>query len=112
MKRMVILTALVVARFTFLSDSVCWAVEPHQAEALKHAQAAIQEGKAKKPSSFVEHAQEALKHAEAAQAQNPNPHMLTAVDELKYAVRRGQVGMNDLAIQHAEEAVKRIDMIK
>ncbi len=112
MKRTILLAVLSVGWFTFLSGSVCWAVEPHQAEALKHAQAAIQEGKAKKPSSFVEHAQEALKHAEAAQAQSPNPHMLTAVDELKYAVRRGQVGMNDLAIQHAEEAVKRINMIK
>lgn len=112
MKRTILLAVLVVGWFTFLSNGVCWAVESDRAEALKHAQAAIKEGKAGKPASFVTRIQEALKYAEAAQSKNPSPDMLAAVDELKYAIRRGQVGMNDLAVKHAEEAVKRINLVK
>jgi hypothetical protein len=87
-------------------------VNPHVAEAIKHAEGAVDHGKQGHPDALVEHAEEALMHAQAAQKEVKNPHLDEGVHELMDAVEHGKAGHADVGTKHAKSAIKHLKEVK
>jgi Small metal-binding protein len=80
--------------------------------ALKHANAAVVEGKQGKASDLVTHAFAALEGAMAAAITVKGvtkTHVEAAVNELEAAVAHGKLNHADVATQHAESAVEHLN---
>ncbi len=93
----------------FLSTSVF--AEEHAAEALKHANAAVTEGKAGRAPALVEHSKAAMEHALAGAIVTHGAqknHLDEAGKELQEAIDHGNLGHADVATKHAEAAVEHI----
>ncbi len=84
--------------------------ETHAAEAMKHAEVAVSEGRKGTAKAVSEHAREALKHAEMAQKAKADPHVAEAEKALKEAIEHGNMGHADVAGTAAENAVSHLKM--
>ncbi len=78
---------------------------PHVAEAISHAEAAVDHGQQGHADVLVEHAEEALTHAKAAQEEVKNPHLDEGVHELMEAIDHGKKGHAEVGTKHAKSAV-------
>jgi len=78
---------------------------PHVAEAIAHAEGAVEHGSLGHADALVEHAQEGLTHAQAAQKEVKNPHLDEGVHELMEAVDHGKKGHAEVGTKHAKSAV-------
>lgn len=85
---------------------------PHVAEAIAHAEGAVDHGGQGHPDALVEHAQEALTHAQAAQKEVKNPHLDEGVHELMEAIEHGQKGHADVGTKHAKSAVMHLKEVQ
>jgi Small metal-binding protein len=107
-----IVCALVAGMLGLFGAGIAYAGEheTHAAEAIKHAEAAANEGQKGSAAAVAEHAQEALKHAEMAQKVKADPHVAEAEKALKEAVEHGNMGHADVAGKAAENAVSHLKM--
>lgn len=87
------------------------AKNPHVAEALAHAQEAVDHGGMGHADAVVTHAETSLQHAHAAQKDMSNPHLDAAVAELGEAVTHGKAGHADVATSHAKSAIMHLKEI-
>ena len=94
----------------FLSPAL--AGNTHVAEAISHAEAAVDHGQQGHPDALVEHAEEALTHAKAAQGEVNNPHLDEGVNELMEAIKHGKLGHADVGTKHAKSAVMHMKEVK
>jgi hypothetical protein len=78
---------------------------PHVAEAIAHAEGAVEHGGLGHADALVEHAQEALTHAQAAQKEVKNPHLDEGVHELMEAIDHGKQGHAEVGTKYAKSAV-------
>ena len=85
---------------------------PHVAEAISHAEGAVEHGGQGHADALVEHASEALTHAQAAQKDVKNPHLDEGVHELMEAVEHGKEGHAEVATKHAKAAVMHLKEVK
>lgn len=85
---------------------------PHVAEAIAHAQEAVDHGEMGHAKEIVKHAQVALQHAKMAQEQVSNPHLIEGVSELEEAVAHGSQGHAEVATKHARSAVMHLSEVK
>jgi hypothetical protein len=105
-----LLTSLLSGVFiALLSLNPAVAAEDHKAEALKHAQAAVEAGKKGDAKGVAEHAQAAKPHVEAAQKEKASPHYEAADKSLDGAIEHGKMGHADIAGKSAEEAVTHLN---
>lgn len=81
------------------------AAENHKAEALKHAEAAVDSGKKGDAPGVGTHASAAKEHVTAAEKEKPNAHLEAANKSLDSAIDHSKMGHADLAGKAAEEAV-------
>lgn len=109
-----ILTGLLAGALTaLLSLSPAFAAkEDHKAEALKHAEAAVESGKKGDAAGVGEHAAVAKTHTEAAEKEKANPHLEAAVKSLDGAIEHSKMGHADIAGKSAEEAVTHLKAAK
>jgi hypothetical protein len=84
--------------------------ENHAAEALKHAQAAVDAGRKGTASNVAAHAEKALEHAQQAEKEKADTHITEAETHLNQAIEHGKMGHADIAENHAEEAVRHLEM--
>ncbi len=84
--------------------------DSHTAEALKHAEAAVAEGKQGSAKALAEHAQQALTHAERAAKAKPDPQITEAQKALKATIEHGNKGHAEVATKSAENAVSYLKM--
>jgi hypothetical protein len=80
----------------------------HQAEAVRHAQAAVDAGKTGDASAVAEHAQEALAHATQLQTERPGENIEKAVANLRDAITKGKSGDANGAMASAQEALNQL----
>ncbi|MCI0654131.1 MAG: hypothetical protein L0Y38_07590 [Methylococcaceae bacterium] len=106
--RQLLTAALTMLVLSFFAANVGLAAEDHAAEALKHAEQAVEHGKMGHADVLVQHAKEATTHAEAAQKEKANEHMATGITHLQAAIEHGDMNHADVATKHAEEAVTHI----
>ncbi len=92
--------------------SAAYAASQHVAEALLHAQAAVQQGQQGYPDELIQHAQEALKHAEMAKEETKSPHLDEGIEELREAIKEAKNGYAKEALEEAEEAVQHLSAIQ
>jgi len=85
---------------------------PHVAEAIAHAEGAVDHGGQGHADALVEHAQEALTHAQAAQKEMKNPHLDEGVHELMEAIEHGKKGHAEKATEEAKSAVMHLKEVK
>jgi cellobiose-specific phosphotransferase system component IIA len=78
----------------------------HKAEALKHIQAGIEEGKQGKADTLVEHAKEAMNHISDSMGQSTSPQLQNAAKQVREAINQGKEGKADTATKSLEEANK------
>ena len=78
----------------------------HKAEALKHIQAGIEEGKQGKADALVEHAKEAISHIRDSMGQSTSPQLQQAAKQVREAIDQGKEGKADTATKSLEEANK------
>ena len=88
-----------------LGSGPLMAAEDHKAEAMKHAQAALESGKLGNAAAIGEHAGAAKVHAEAAQQERPNVHLEAAIKSLDSAIEESKKGNAALAEEAAFGAV-------
>lgn len=95
----------------FLMLSTAVFAEDHASEALSHAKAAVEHGKAGHPPVLVEHAKLALEHTLAgsivAKGKAKN-HLDAAAKSLQDAIDQGGLDQTEPATKSAEEAVEHI----
>ena len=101
---------------------------PHVAEAISHAEEAVDHGGMGHADAVVTHAEcmtadfyllmtvvthaeVALQHAQAAQKDMSNPHLDAGVAELGEAITHGKAGHADVATSHAKSAVMHLKEI-
>jgi hypothetical protein len=84
------------------------AAEDHKAEALKHAEAAVESGKKGDAAGVGEHATAAKTHAQAAEKEKANAHLEAAIKSLDGAIEHGKMGHADIAGKSAQEAVSHL----
>jgi Small metal-binding protein len=104
--KMKIKSVLFASGLLLLSLSVF--ADPHFDEAIKHASAAVEHGKAGHASVLVEHATPALEHtlAGALNAKGlPKSHADMAVTDLEEAIKHGKENHADIATTYAEAAL-------
>ncbi|MGX2041009.1 small metal-binding protein SmbP [Methylocaldum sp. MU1018] len=106
------LSGLLAGLFTLSLGFAAVAAEDHKAEAMKHAQAAVDSGKKGDAKEVAEHAEAAKTHAEAANKEHPNPHLDAAIKSLDGAIEHGKMGHADVAGQAAEEAITHLNAVK
>ncbi|CAA9890551.1 conserved exported hypothetical protein [Candidatus Methylobacter favarea] len=85
--------------------------DKHSAQALQHANMAVEQGKAGKAPSLVEHAKAGLEHTVAAAITAkgvPLTHINAASDSLTQAIDHGNLGHTEMATKAAEQAVEHI----
>jgi gas vesicle protein len=78
----------------------------HKAEALKHIQAGIEEGKQGKADALVEHAKEAMKHISDSMGESTSPQLQGVAKQVREAINQGKEGKADTATKALEEAHK------
>jgi hypothetical protein len=99
--------AVIVGAMIVFGAGVTQAAETdHKAEALKHIQAGIEEGKQGKAEALVEHAKEARSHLGDAMGQSTSPQLQNAVKQVREAIEQGKQGKADTATKSLEEANK------
>ncbi|MDT3776487.1 small metal-binding protein SmbP [Nitrospira sp. MA-1] len=86
-------------------------VNPHVAEALTHAQEAVDHGGMGHADVVVTHVEASLQHAQAAKKDMNNPHLDAAIAELGEAIAHGEAGHADVATSHAKSAVIHLNQI-
>jgi hypothetical protein len=100
--------AVVVGAMIIFGAGVTQAAETidHKAEALKHIQAGIAEGKQGKVDVLVEHAKEAKSQIRPAMGQSTAPQLQNVAKQVKEAIDQGKQGKADIATKSLEEANK------
>src|SRR5919198_2811408 len=100
--------AVIVGAMIVFGAGVTQAAETidHKAEALKHIQAGITEGKQGKADALVEHAREAKSHLGDAMGQSTSPQLQNTVKLVREAINQGKEGKADTATKSLEEANK------
>jgi hypothetical protein len=81
------------------------------AEALTHAQEAVDHGGMGHADVVVTNAEASLQHAQAAKKDMNNPHLDAAITELGEAITHGKAGHADVATSHAKSAVMHLKEI-
>lgn len=79
-----------------------------KAQAVKHAQAALDAANAGRTSSMVQEAQQALSEAKQAQRTMPNADLKTAVQKLQLAVNKAKAGDTMAAKQALQTALNHL----
>jgi len=103
--------ASIFAGLFLISSAAVFAGEDHAAEAMTHAKAAVEHGKAGHPNVLVDHAKLALEHALAGSlsahgaAKN---HLDAAANSLQSAIDQGGLDKTAEATKAAEEAISHI----
>lgn len=85
--------------------------DEHTDAAMQHANQAVEQGKAGKAPSVVEHAKLAMEHTQAASITAkgvPLSHINAATKSLGEAVDHGNLGHTEIATKAAEEAVEHL----
>lgn len=102
-----IITGLLAGAFAAVLglNSAFAAEENHKAEALKHAEAAVESSKTGDAKGVGEHATAAKTHAEMAEKAAANAHLEAAIKSLDGAIEHAGMGHADIAGKSAEEAV-------
>ena len=100
--------AVIVGAMIVFGAGVIQAAETinHKAEALKHIQAGIEEGKQGKADALVEHAKEAISHIRDSMGQSTSPQLQQAAKQVREAIDQGKEGKADTATKSLEEANK------
>jgi hypothetical protein len=103
--------ASICAGLFLMLSTAAFAAEDHAAEALSHAKAAVEHGKAGHPPVLVEHAKLALEHTLAgslvAHGKAKN-HLDAAAQSLQDAIDQGGLDQTAPATKSAEDAVEHI----
>lgn len=86
-------------------------VNSNMAEALTHAQEAVDHGGMGHADVVVTHAEASLQHAQAAKNDMKNPHLDAAITELGEAITHGKAGHPDVATGHAKSVVMHLKEI-
>ncbi len=84
---------------------------PQVAEALTHAQEAVDHGGLGNADVVATQAEASLQHAQAAKNDMTNPHLDAATAELGEAITHGKSGHADVATGHAKSAVMHLKEI-
>ncbi len=105
MVQRVLFAAMLIGAVMLMSSPVFAGMNAHVAEAIAHAEVAVDHGGQGHAGVLVEHAQEALGHAHAAQKEVSNPHLDAGVEELEKAIDHGGQGHAGVATKHAASAV-------
>jgi ABC-type tungstate transport system permease subunit len=111
MKYKVIPILLFLGAFVFFGLGVANAAEEkvdHKAEAIKHTEQAVEQGKQGHADVLVEHAQQALKHAKEGTGVRSTYELEVASPHLRQAIEQGKQGHVDVATKHAEEALAKL----
>lgn len=103
---------LVVCSLMLFSGLALAGGNPHVAEAISHAEAAVDHGEQGHADVLVEHAEEALTHATMAQEEVKNPHLDEGVHELMEAIDQGKQDHAEVATKHAKSAVMHMKEVK
>lgn len=107
-----IFSGLLAGLFTLSLGLTAVAADDHKAEAMKHAQAAVDSGKKGDAIGVAQHAEAAKTHATAANQANPNPHLDAAIKSLDGAIEHGKMGHAEVAGNAAEEAMTHLNAVK
>jgi hypothetical protein len=105
MGQRVLFAAMLIGAVLLMSSPVFAGMNAHVAEAIAHAEEAVDHGGQGHAGAVVEHAQVALGHAHAAQKEVSNPHLDAGVSELEKAIDHGGQGHAGVATEHAQSAV-------
>lgn len=92
---------LTVAIILSIASLTVFAVENHIAEAIKHAQAAVNAGNGK---AIAGHAEAAKAHAKMS-----NKHLDSGIKSLDGAIEQGNLSHDDLARKNVEEAISQLN---
>lgn len=84
-----------------IASFTVFAVENHIAEAIKHAQAAVNAGNGK---TIAEHAEAAKAHAKMS-----TKHLAGGIKSLDGAIEQGNLGHDDLARRNVVEAISQLN---
>jgi F0F1-type ATP synthase membrane subunit b/b' len=84
----------------------------HIAEALKHAQEALDHAKQGHNDVLIEHAKEARKRAKEIMGDDVGVEMQKTLTSLRFAVEQAQKGDNPGAVKSLEEVIANLDSIK
>jgi hypothetical protein len=113
MSRRLIVAMLGLSLALFLMPKVMLAAaEDHIAEAIKHTNQAIDEGRMGHAKQLTIHAEAALKHAEAGEKAKANPHTEEGIKHLEQAISEGRNDHAEAATTHAEAALRELDQAK
>jgi len=112
MKLNIAAVAFIVGALSLFGAGTSYATEheKHVAEALTHAQAAVDAGKKRTAEDVGKHAQQALEHAKQAEQAKPDPHITEAETHLSQAIDHAGKGHADVAANHAQEAISHLNM--
>jgi hypothetical protein len=111
-KGMVFLCMMGLLTLGISSSVVLAGGNPHVAEAIAHAEAAVEHGELGHADVLVEHAQEGLTHAQAAQKEVKNPHLDEGVHELMESIDHGKKGHAEIGTKHAKSAVMHLKEVQ
>jgi hypothetical protein len=90
--------------------------QKHVAEALTHAQAAVDAGQKGTANAVGQHAYEALEHAKQAEDAKPDAnikpdsHITEAETHLSQAIDHAATGHADIATKHVQEAIRHLQV--
>jgi hypothetical protein len=110
-----IAAALVISALAFSGGNVFAVNEQrsqHIAEALKHAQEALDHAKQGHNDVLIEHAKEARKHAKEIMGDDVGLEMQKTLTSLRLAVEQAEKGDNPGAVKSLEEVIASLDSIK
>lgn len=103
--------AFIVGALSLFAAGISSATEhKHVADAITHAQAAVNDGQRGTADAVAGHAQQALEHAKQADNAQPDTHITEAETHLHQAIDHATMGHADIAANHAQEAMRHLKM--
>ena len=111
MKRNIATAAFIVGALSLFGAAISSAAhQKHVADAITHAQAAVNEGQRGTADAVAGHAQQALEDAKQADSEQPDTHITEAESHLNQAINHATMGHPDIAANHAKEAMHHLKL--